>query len=123
MFCTSCGYRLEDADRFCAQCGKGTGRAGAAPAATPSQPRVHPLSRPMYDKNIAGVCSGFARYLNVDVILVRIIWLCTAIFTGVGFIAYFVAWILMPKDYGTAVMASPATPPAAPPANAHPVSS
>jgi phage shock protein C len=104
MFCTSCGHQLDDADRFCAQCGKATGRAGEAPSQPcATQSRHHPLSRPMYDKNIAGVCAGFARYLDVDVILVRIVWLCAAIFTGVGFIAYFIAWILMPKDYGTAV--------------------
>src|SRR5262245_50360833 len=114
MFCTSCGYQLEDADRFCAQCGKATGRGGDASGAAGHARKPHPFSRPMYDKNIAGVCAGFARYLDVDVILVRIVWLCFAIFTGVGFIAYFVAWILMPKDYGTAIV---------PMGNAHPVSS
>jgi len=60
------------------------------------------LVRPMYEKSIAGVCAGFARYLEVDITLMRIIWLCAAIFTGVGFIAYLVAWIVMPKDYGPA---------------------
>jgi phage shock protein C len=86
---------LEDTDRFCSSCGRATGRN--EPLRAPASPHRR-LVRPMYDKNVAGVCSGFARYLGVDVILVRIIWLVTAIFTGVGFIAYLVAWLIMPKE-------------------------
>jgi phage shock protein C len=52
----------------------------------------------MFDKKIAGVCSGFARYLGVDVTLMRIIWLVVALTTGIGFIAYVIAWIAMPRD-------------------------
>ncbi|MCU0228926.1 MAG: PspC domain-containing protein [Bryobacterales bacterium] len=59
-------------------------------------PRV--LSRPLWEKKIGGVCAGFARYLNVDVTLVRIVWLVTALATGIGFIAYLIAWIAMPKE-------------------------
>ena len=102
MFCTSCGFGLEDSDRFCAQCGKSTGR-GSPEAATPSRRLV----RPMHEKSIAGVCAGFARYLDMDVTLMRILWLCLAIFTGVGFIAYLVAWIVMPKDYSQMPAAAP----------------
>jgi len=29
----------------------------------------------------------------------RILWIILALFTGVGFIAYIVAWICMPRDY------------------------
>lgn len=52
----------------------------------------------MQGKKIAGVCTGFARYLDVDVVLVRIVWLVTALTAGVGFIAYIVAWIAMPRQ-------------------------
>jgi phage shock protein PspC (stress-responsive transcriptional regulator) len=34
----------------------------------------------------------------VEVTLVRIAWLLTALTCGVGFIAYIVAWIAMPVD-------------------------
>ena len=44
----------------------------------------------MEGKKIAGVCTGFARYLEVDVILVRIVWLVISLTAGVGFIAYIV---------------------------------
>jgi phage shock protein C len=91
MFCTSCGHPLREADRFCSQCGRSTAADGAAAA-----PRKR-LLRPMHKKRIAGVCAGFADYLEVDLTLMRIIWLCAAIFTGVGFIAYLICWIVMPR--------------------------
>jgi phage shock protein C len=94
MFCTQCGVALEDQDRFCRQCGHATG-AGASAA---PRPAVHTLTRDMQNKKIAGVCAGFARYLDTDVVLVRVLWLALAFCTGVGFLAYLVAWIVMPKD-------------------------
>jgi phage shock protein C len=54
----------------------------------------------MWEKKIAGVCAGFARYFGMDVTLMRVLWLLLAFFTGVGFVAYIVAWICMPRDYG-----------------------
>ena len=56
----------------------------------------------MSEKKIAGVCAGAAYYLDVDVTMVRVVWLLVAIFTVVpGFLAYLVAWIAMPKEYGS----------------------
>jgi phage shock protein PspC (stress-responsive transcriptional regulator) len=57
----------------------------------------------MYQKSIGGVCAAFANYLDVDLALMRIIWLCTAIFTGVGFIVYLVCWIVIPADWTAAI--------------------
>ena len=37
------------------------------------------------NKKIAGVCAGMARYLDMDVTLIRVLWLAIAIITGVGF--------------------------------------
>ena len=54
--------------------------------------------RPVGDRKIAGVCAGFARYPDVDPVLVRVLWLVLALTAGVGFIAYIVAWIVMPKE-------------------------
>ena len=95
MFCTQCGFKLEDTDLFCAQCGK-PARPDAPPRATPPRKR---LSRPMNRKKIAGVCAGFADYLDVDVTLVRILWLTLALLWGLGLVGYIVAWIAMPKDF------------------------
>lgn len=56
------------------------------------------LVRVRAGKKIGGVCAGFARYLDVDVILVRIVWLAITLTAGVGLIAYLVAWIAMPME-------------------------
>jgi phage shock protein C len=93
MFCTKCGVQLRDDDCFCSQCGTRTSVARVA----------YTGRRLMLDKRnakIAGVCAGFARYLDVDVTLVRVVWLATAVMTGVGFLAYLVAWAIMPSDRG-----------------------
>lgn len=51
------------------------------------------------DKKVAGVCAGFAHYFDVDVTLMRIIWLVLVFAPpGVGLIGYLLAWLVMPKD-------------------------
>ncbi len=103
MFCTNCGQQLTESDVFCAKCGKPAGVQSATvppPAAHAHPPRR--LARLMSEKKIAGVCAGVARYFDADVTLVRILWLVLAIATGLPFIAYLVAWIAMPKEYGPA---------------------
>lgn len=47
---------------------------------------------------IGGVCTGLARYFNMDVTIVRLIVAALVIFTGVGPIAYLLAWAAMPKQ-------------------------
>lgn len=96
MYCTGCGIQLQENARFCSHCGMSTGRdPGAAPAA----PHYSRLSRPRDDQKVAGVCAGFARFVGIDVTLVRIIWLALAIWPpGVGLILYIICWIVMPRD-------------------------
>jgi phage shock protein C len=99
MYCTKCGTALEETYRYCWNCGK-PNQPGVPPADPPPvDPAKSRLVRPVAGRQIAGVCIGFARYFDVDVTLMRIIWLVVAIFTGVGFIAYLIAWIAMPNDY------------------------
>jgi len=47
--------------------------------------------------------------MDVDVTLMRIIWLLTAIFTGIGFVAYIIAWIAMPAEPALVMPPGPAT--------------
>ncbi len=96
MYCTKCGVQLQDRDIYCSQCGTATEKAAQRQSGGP-QPR--PLTRSIYDKKIAGVCAGVAKYLDVDVTVVRLIWLTlTFIPPSVGLIAYVIAWIVMPKE-------------------------
>ena len=100
MYCTSCGTQGGDTDKFCRECGQQTpaGREarqqGASAAGAPQR-----LYRVMWDKKIAGVCSGFAQYLDVDVTLVRLAFVAGSLFScGLGLLAYIAAWIIMPSD-------------------------
>jgi len=54
------------------------------------------LHRSRRDRKIAGVCGGFAEYLEIDPTLVRLLWLIMAFFVGWGFLGYLIAWIVMP---------------------------
>lgn len=97
MYCTRCGIELGNEARFCSACGQPL--AGNARQETVLLPHYPRLSRPVYDKKIAGVCAGFARYFGVDVTLVRVIWLVLIFWPlPLGLIAYVIAWIVMPRD-------------------------
>lgn len=78
---------MEMEHRYCARCGK---------AAHPLVSRR--LERDVYNKQIAGVCSGIAKWLGWDATVVRLVWLGVAIFLGVGFLAYPICWLVMPRN-------------------------
>lgn len=44
-----------------------------------------------------GVCEGIGDYLNIDPVIIRIIWLLTFISYGIGIAIYFIAAILIPN--------------------------
>jgi len=54
------------------------------------------LYRNPYDKILGGVCSGLAAYFDVDPAVVRLIFALLAFGLGVGFLAYIIAWIVIP---------------------------
>ncbi len=88
MYCNYCGKVIQDDAAVCAYCGI---RVGASTARTR-------LLRPRQGRKVAGVCLGFAEYFDLDVSLVRVVWLITALMTCIGFIPYLIAWIVMPEE-------------------------
>jgi len=95
MYCTNCGVEFRETDRFCSQCGRTTG-PGRTNASAYAERR---LRLPLDGKKLLGVCAGFANYFGVDPTLMRILWLFAALASGgVGFVAYLIAWLLMPKE-------------------------
>jgi phage shock protein C len=106
MYCNYCGKLIQDDAAVCAYCGV---RVGASLARTK-------LVRPRAGRKVAGVCLGFAEYFDLDVSLVRVVWLITAIMTCIGFIPYIIAWIVMPDE--PMLLAAPAPVSAQPMANA-----
>jgi len=57
------------------------------------------LYRSRTDTVLGGVAAGLARYLNADPALVRIAWaILVPITSGAAFLAYVVAWIVIPEE-------------------------
>lgn len=48
-------------------------------------------------KKICGVCGGLAEYLDIDVAIVRIIWLVLALCCGTGILLYLICALVLPK--------------------------
>jgi len=47
------------------------------------------------NKIIGGVCGGLSETTGMDATLIRILFICSVIFAGVGVIPYIVLWLLM----------------------------
>jgi len=88
MYCNYCGKSIQDDANVCAYCGTRVGGVIGRKR----------LVRPREGRKIAGVCAGMAEYFDLDVSLVRVVWLILGFMTGVGFLGYFVAWIVMPDE-------------------------
>jgi phage shock protein C len=67
------------------------------------------LMRSRTDTMIAGVSGGLARYLNVDPVLIRLVFVVLA-FSGPGIVIYPLLWLVMPLEPAGAAPA-PANPP------------
>jgi len=55
------------------------------------------LYRDEYHKKLAGVCAGLAEYFNIDVAIVRILFVLALIFHGGGGLIYIIFWVVLPK--------------------------
>jgi phage shock protein PspC (stress-responsive transcriptional regulator) len=52
----------------------------------------------MEHRMLGGVAAGVARYLNVDVVFVRVAFAILTLFGGSGALIYVAAWVLVPAD-------------------------
>lgn len=87
MVCENCHKEIAPSSNFCYLCGaKQTGQVVAR----------RRLERSSTDKKVAGVCAGLANFFDLDVTLVRFMWLVAVLFGGTGLLAYIIAWIVIP---------------------------
>lgn len=57
------------------------------------------LHRNEHDKVLSGVSSGLAEYLGYDVMLIRVLFVASALFTlGATLVAYIILWIVIPVN-------------------------
>ncbi len=62
---------------------------------------VSSLRRARHDRLIAGVAGGVARHLDVDPLIVRVLFGVATIFGGAGLVAYAILWLAVPEDGAT----------------------
>ena len=63
-----------------------------------SRSRRTALHRPVQDSVVAGVAAGLARYLGVDVMIIRLAFVVLTIFGGVGIALYLAGLLLIPEE-------------------------
>lgn len=56
------------------------------------------LFRSIKNKKIAGVCSGFADFFNLDTTIIRLTWILISCFSGTGIILYILCIIIIPIE-------------------------
>lgn len=56
------------------------------------------LTRSNDDVMVAGVAAGLAEYLNIDPVLVRLLFVLLTIGGGHGILIYAILWLLMPQE-------------------------
>ena len=94
MACLLCQREVPADALFCPACG------ARQPSENSASWNSRRLVRIRSEQKIAGVCAGLADYLDVDVTLVRALWLALTIVPGAivgGVLAYALAWIIMPE--------------------------
>ena len=63
-----------------------------------SHPASRALRRPVTDRMLAGVASGAADYLGIDVTIVRIALVVLTFVGGAGIPLYLAGWLLIPEE-------------------------
>jgi phage shock protein C len=70
-------------------------------ALTPGSERgssLRDLRRDPDNGMVAGVCEGLGRRLDIDPLLLRIVFGAMTLASGLGLVAYVLAWILVPVE-------------------------
>ncbi|MGH9088337.1 MAG: PspC domain-containing protein [Acidimicrobiales bacterium] len=64
----------------------------------PTQWERRPLRRPLDGRVVAGVAAGLADYLDVDVVVVRVVLVALTLMGGLAVPLYVAGWLLMPDE-------------------------
>ncbi len=56
------------------------------------------LYRSGKNRVLGGVCGGIGEYFGIDPVMIRVLWIVAALGFGSGILAYFIAWIIIPRN-------------------------
>jgi len=56
------------------------------------------ISRSRQNRIFGGVASGLANYLSIDPIIVRILFVVSVFFSGIGILLYLIMWIVIHEE-------------------------
>ena len=56
------------------------------------------ISRSRHNRVFGGVASGLADYLSIDIIVIRILFVVSVFFSGIGLLLYLIMWIVIPEE-------------------------
>lgn len=71
-------------------------QSSAASSSSKEEDVKRRLFRDMDNASLGGVCSGLAAYLNIDPVIIRILF-AISLFMGFGFPLYIILWIVIPN--------------------------
>jgi phage shock protein PspC (stress-responsive transcriptional regulator) len=112
-YCDKCGESVSPDDLFCNNCGAQLDRSktwvnAGSPAKTsvtpPSTGQTPHTTRPKRfyrsreDRWITGVCGGLGEYFNIDPVLIRIVFIVTTLFYGLGLLPYIALAIFVKEN-------------------------
>ena len=108
LYCPSCGAANEEFSTYCASCGEDLSQARekkdkshstSQAASSASSAEEKKLFRSREDKMVTGLSAGLAKYLDMDVDLVRLLWVIGFIVTGGTAIAiYLIMAMVIPLE-------------------------
>ena len=60
---------------------------------------VRRIYREREEAKLVGVCAGLGTYLEIDPVILRVVWMLTTVFTGFvfGIVGYVLAWVIIPQ--------------------------
>ncbi len=56
------------------------------------------LYRSRTDSMLAGVCGGLGAYFNIDPTLIRLLFVFSTLFGGLGILIYLAMWFIVPEE-------------------------
>jgi phage shock protein PspC (stress-responsive transcriptional regulator) len=56
------------------------------------------ISRSRQNRILGGVAAGLAEYLSIDAIVVRVLFVVSVLFSGIGVLLYLIMWMVIPEE-------------------------